>query len=75
MERGISVFMIYLANILILGGLLATVGILFLGLFGMARGGEFNQRWSNRLMRYRILAQAFALAMVALGLFLRQGGA
>ena len=67
--------MIYLANILITAGLIATIGILFIGLFGMARGGEFNQRWSNKLMRYRILAQAFALAMVALGFFLRQGGA
>lgn len=67
--------MVYLANILITFGLIATVGILFIGLFGMARGGEFNQRWSNKLMRYRILAQAFALAMVALGFLLRQGGA
>ena len=67
--------MIYVANILIVIGLIATLSILFLGIFGMARGGEFNQRWSNKLMRYRILAQAFALAMVALGFFLRQGGA
>ena len=51
-----------------------TVAILFLGIFAMARGGEFNQRWSNRLMRYRIVAQGVAIAMFMLALYLLRNG-
>jgi hypothetical protein len=46
--------------------MLATVGVLFVGLFSMARGGDFNQRNSNKLMRWRIVCQAVALALFAL---------
>ncbi len=63
------------AIILMIIGMGLTVGILATGLFAMVRGGEFNAKWGNRLMRMRIVAQMFALAMFALGLFLmRQGG-
>lgn len=63
------------AIILMVLGMLLTVGILATGLVAMVRGGEFNAKWGNRLMRMRIVAQMFALAMFALGLFLlRQGG-
>lgn len=54
-------------------GMALTLGILATGLIAMARGGEFNQRWGNKLMRYRIVAQAFALAMFAIGLMLLRG--
>ena len=40
--------------------------VLFLGIFSMARGGEFNRRNSNKLMRWRIICQAVALAIFAL---------
>jgi len=52
--------------VLLVLAMLATVGVLFLGLFSMARGGEFNQRNSNKLMRARIVCQAVALALFAL---------
>lgn len=58
------------AIILMAVGMLATLGILGAGIIAMMRGGEFNDRWSNRLMRYRIVAQAFALAMFAIGLMM-----
>ena len=51
-------------------GMLATLAILATGIVSMARGGEFNDRWGNKLMRYRIVAQGFALAMFAVGLIL-----
>ena len=51
-----------------------TVAILFFGIFTMARGGEFNQRWSNKLMRYRIVAQGIAIAMFALAVYLLKNG-
>jgi hypothetical protein len=52
--------------VLLVLAMLATVGVLFVGLFSMARGGEFNQRNSNKLMRWRIVCQAVALALFAL---------
>ena len=51
----------------------ATVGALVWGLVAMARGGEFNARWSNKMMRYRILFQAIAIAVFALLLALTKG--
>lgn len=54
-------------NILIGIGLIATLGILFFGLFTMARGGEFNKKNSNKLMRMRVIAQ-FA-TIILLGIF------
>jgi hypothetical protein len=54
--------------------MLVTVGILFAGIIGMARGGEFNQKWGNRLMRYRIVAQFFALVMFGVSIMLLRSG-
>lgn len=59
---GMTGFMI----VLLVLAMAATLGVLFLGLFSMARGGEFNQRNSNKLMRARIICQAVALAIFAL---------
>ena len=51
--------------------MLITLGVLGTGLFAMARGGEFNKRNANKIMRLRILAQAVALALFAIAMFLR----
>jgi len=40
-----------------------VVFILMLGIGGFAKGGEFNRKHANRLMRYRIYAQAVAVAL------------
>jgi hypothetical protein len=32
----------------------------------MSRGGAFNVRWGNRLMRWRVASQGAALALLAL---------
>ena len=45
----------------------AVVAILFWGILTMARGGAYNVKNSNRLMRYRIIFQAAAL-LIILGL-------
>jgi hypothetical protein len=49
---------------------LATAGVLFAGIFGLMRGGEFNRKYSNVLMRWRIGLQAVAVALVMLVLWL-----
>lgn len=42
--------------------MLGTVGVLFAGLIGLARGGENSQR-SNVLMRWRVVLQGVALVL------------
>ena len=52
-----------------------TVAIILLtGIGGFARGGEFNKRHANRIMRYRIYAQAVAIALILLFVWIRRGG-
>jgi hypothetical protein len=46
--------------------MLITAGVLATGIIGMARGGEFNAKYGNKLMRARIIAQGVALAIFAL---------
>ena len=52
----------YLTPLLIIA-VLATLGILFFGIFTMARGGEFNLKHSNKIMRARVVMQAVALLL------------
>ncbi len=47
-----------------------TLGVLFTGLISMARGGEFNRRNANKLMRLRVIAQGVALALFAIAMLL-----
>lgn len=54
--------------ILMLIAMLITLGVLFTGLFAMARGGEMNKKFSNQLMRWRIYAQGVALLFFALAM-------
>lgn len=44
--------------------LCAVGGILFWGILTMARGGAYNVKNSNRIMRYRIIFQAIALLII-----------
>ena len=52
--------------VILVGALmLATLGVLIAGLVGVARGGGDPHR-SNRLMQWRVLLQAGALALFVL---------
>ncbi|MSP30383.1 MAG: twin transmembrane helix small protein [Acetobacteraceae bacterium] len=51
--------------------MLATLGILFAGLFSMARGNDAMR--SNMFMRWRVILQAAALGLVALLMLLARG--
>ena len=46
--------------------------ILGWGVLTMARGGEYNVKNSNRLMRYRIVFQAGALVLILILMWFRQ---
>lgn len=50
----------FLAPLLILAAV-ATLGVLFFGIFTMAKGGDFNLKYGNKIMRARIAVQGFAL--------------
>jgi hypothetical protein len=56
-------------SIIIIAGI-ATIAVLFLGLFSMARGGEFNRKYGNLFMRFRVLFQAITIALILIALFL-----
>ena len=43
-----------------------TVVALGLGLFGMATGGKFNQKYGNKLMSLRVMMQGGAIIMLGL---------
>lgn len=53
---------------------LAVLAILALGIGGFAKGGDFNRKHANRLMRYRIYAQAIAVVLLLVFLFFRSSG-
>ncbi len=54
--------------------ILLVLGILIVGVLGFAKGGEFNRKHGNRLMRYRIIAQAVAIALILGFIYLRSSG-
>lgn len=54
--------------ILVVIAMLITLGVLFAGLFSMARGGEFNRKYGNKLMRWRVIMQGVALVLFALAM-------
>jgi hypothetical protein len=59
--------------IVLVAAMLAVVAVLFAGLFAMARGGEFNRKYGNKLMRWRIVLQGSAILLFALAMWLSRG--
>ena len=44
----------------------AVLGVLIVGIFSMAKGGAFNKKYGNQLMRARVILQGVALALFVL---------
>jgi hypothetical protein len=57
--------------ILLVLAMLATAGVLLVGLVGFFRGGAFNEKYGNKLMRARVGLQLLAVLLLGL-LFLTQ---
>lgn len=53
---------------------LAVLGILILGISSFAKGGEFNKRNANKLMRWRLAAQFVAVILIVAFAFFHQRG-
>lgn len=54
---------------------LGVLVILLVGIGSFAKGGDFNRKHANRIMRYRIGAQAVAVALILLFVWLRRSWA
>ena len=53
---------------------LVVLGILMLGIGSFGKGGEFNRKNANKIMRWRIGAQFVAVILIILFVYLRGGG-
>jgi hypothetical protein len=53
-----------LLTTLLLIAMLATLGALVAGLAGFFHGGEFNRKYSNKLMQARVVLQAIAVLLL-----------
>jgi hypothetical protein len=52
---------------------LIVLGILLFGIGTFGKGGEFNRKHANKIMRARILAQFVAVLLILLFVYFRQG--
>ena len=53
--------------------IVAVALILAAGLYTLWVGGETSRTWSNRLMRYRVLAQFIAIVIIMIVFYLTSG--
>lgn len=53
--------------------MIGVVGILLFGVGSFAKGGEFNKKYANKAMRWRIGAQFVAVVLILLFVWLRGG--
>jgi len=51
-------------GILVVIALIATIAVLFVGVFSMARGGEFDRKHSVQLMFARVSIQAITVILI-----------
>ena len=60
--------------LVVAGSVILVLVILMIGIGGFARGGEFNRKHANRIMRYRIGAQFVAVLLILGFIALRSNG-
>jgi hypothetical protein len=59
--------------ILVIISVLIVLGILLFGIGSFGKGGAFNAKHANRIMRYRIAAQAVAVGVILFYVWVRKG--
>ena len=50
---------------------LIVLGILMFGIGSFAKGGDFNRKHANRIMRYRVAAQFVAVILIVGFVYIR----
>jgi hypothetical protein len=63
---------LHMGKVIVAIAIIVVAVILGLGLFTLYKGGETSRTWSNRLMRYRVLAQFIAILIIMAVLYLTQ---
>ena len=53
---------------------LVVLIILMFGIGSFAKGGNFSKKYSNKLMRWRIIAQALAVLLIIAFVYFKKGG-
>ena len=53
---------------------LVVLGVLLTGIAGFTKGGDFNRKHANRIMRYRIYAQFVAVVLILIFVLVRRSG-
>ena len=53
---------------------LAVLAVLMVGVGGFARGGDFNKKYANKIMRLRILLQFIAVVLIVVFVYLYRRG-
>jgi heme/copper-type cytochrome/quinol oxidase subunit 2 len=59
----------FLYYLLIPISLLAVLSVLGTGIYAMFKGGDFNKKYSNKLMRLRITLQFIAIVIIMSALY------
>ncbi|MEM1267806.1 MAG: twin transmembrane helix small protein [Pseudomonadota bacterium] len=57
-----------------LAACLVVLAIVMVGIGGFARGGEFNKKYANKIMRLRLAAQFFAVVLIVVFAWFARGG-
>lgn len=52
---------------------LAVLAVLALGIGTFAKGGEFNRKYANKIMRLRLLLQFVAVILIMVFVYFRKG--
>ncbi len=60
--------------LLAIGAVLLVMLVLFFGLGTFIKGGAFNRKYGNKIMRARVVAQAVAIALILLFVIIRRQG-
>ncbi len=60
-------------SILIPLAMAAVVIVLLIGVVSMLKGGAFNDKYGNTLMRWRVILQATAVVLMALSMAFGNG--
>ena len=59
--------------ILVVVACLAVLIVLMIGIGGFSRGGDFNRKYANKIMRLRIILQAIAIILILVFVYFKKG--
>jgi threonine/homoserine/homoserine lactone efflux protein len=53
---------------------LAVLAVLLVGVGSFAKGGDFNRKYANKIMRLRIIMQALAVVLIMVTVWIARSG-